>query len=236
MSHSFEINFEPLAIRESPERITNLDIVITPIDAFTGQIVPGIQAKISTQLKRAQRSLSGHLIFEKLLPADTHTIEFDVTGTGYFQPPNRVIDMPQVKVKPTDIFENEADKQAKLLSDTRLLHLIKRPESVDDGDAMVVRGRVRKAGEWAEGVEIIGVVDDEPEQFRSLTNERGVFAIQLRPPNPVLDADAVEVPVQGRVVLLFDGGNEWNSDGVAPGLNTLEDLKTHVIRDAIDIN
>jgi hypothetical protein len=239
MTHTFDIDFEPLAIRSAPGRASVLDIVITPVDGFTGRIVFGAQAKIRKQARRARRSLSGHLVFERLIAADKHLVEFDVAGTGYFAPPPREIAMPQVKVKPDDEFVDEADKQVKLDADTRILRLVKRPEAVLDGEAMIVRGGVVKDGDWADGVEVTGTVEGNPEVFRSLTNARGVFAIRLRPPAPVLDADAVTVPVRARVRLLFDGGHEWRSDdgdGVDEESDTLEDLRTHVIREPIDIS
>ncbi|MEZ5875573.1 MAG: hypothetical protein R3D30_12380 [Hyphomicrobiales bacterium] len=239
MTHTFDIDFEPRTMREAPERISILDIVITPLDGFTGRIVSGVRAEIKKQARRARRSLSGHLVFERLIPADRNLVEFDVTGTGYFPPRPREIAMPQVRVKPTDSFADEDERTAILDTDTRLLRLIRRPEAVIDGEAMIVRGGVLRDGTWAAGVEVTGEADGNPEVFRTLTNERGVFAIRLRPPTPILDADAVRVPVRARVSLRFDGGHEWRSDeadGTDEESGTLADLRTHVIRDPIDIS
>jgi len=239
MTHSFDIDFEPRALREAPGRASVLDIVITPIDGFTGRIVPGMRAEIKKQARKARRSLSGHLVFERLIAADEHLVEFDLAGTGYFPPPPREIAIPQVRVKPTDEFVDAADKAAKLAADTRLLRLIKRPDAVIDGEAMIVRGGVIKDGAWAEGVKVTGTAEGNPEEFQTLTNERGVFAIRLRPPAPLLDTDGVRIPLRARVSLFFDGGHEWRSDdgdGDDEESDMLVDLRTHVIRDPIDIS
>lgn len=240
MSHSFDIIFEPRPVREAPERTRLLDIVITPVDDFTGQIVPGgVYAVIRRQLMRAGRSLGGHLVFERLIPADKHLVEIEPSEAGYFTPNSREIEMPQVRVNPTDTFANEAAKQAALATDTRIVRLIRRPAFVIDGEAMVVRGSVIKDGAPAVGVEVTGEAEGNLTVFRTLTNDRGSFAIRLHPPAPMLDADAVVVPVRARVTLKFDGGHEWKSDdedGDDEDSDTLEDLRTHVIRDPIDIS
>ena len=77
MTHSFDINFEPRAVREAPGRASVLDVVFTPVDGFTGQIAPGVRAEIRNQVRKARRSLSGHLVFERLIAADKHLVEFD---------------------------------------------------------------------------------------------------------------------------------------------------------------
>lgn len=240
MSHTFDIAFEPKAAREAPERTLRLDIVITPVDAFTEQVVTGVQAQIKRQSKIARRSLSGHLVFERLLPRDRHLVEFETRGTGYFEPPARQIQMPQVKILPKQMFDNDAAFQAALAADTRILRLIRRPEAVVDGEALIIRGGVIKDGEPAEGVPVTGTIVGQPAiVFDALTNELGAFAIRLRLPAPPLDADAVAVPQTARVSLLFDGGHEWRSEA-DPTLGTvqgrLEDMRTHIIRTPIDIS
>lgn len=234
MTHSFPIIFEPRPIREGPDRPVSPDIVFTPVDGFTGRVVSGVSACIKAQSAWARRSASGHLFFERLYPADQHLVSFETGQSGYFSIPDRTIDMPQQRVLPTDSFASEAALNAALAADTRILRLVRRPEAVTDGEMLVVRGGVRRNAEWAEGVEVTGHVDGNPEVFRSLTNERGVFAIRLRPAPEMLDADALQIPRHVRVRLQFDGGNDWISDAPGgPGL--LTDQKTHMINQPIDI-
>ena len=239
MSHSFDIAFEPRALREAPERTHRLDIVITPIDAFTEETIFGVEAHIDRQSKKAYRSLSGHLVFERLLPRDRHLVAFDTRGTGYFEPPPREIAMPQVKVLPRQTFPDNAARLAALAADTRILRLFRRPDAVVDGEALIVRGGVIKDGAPAGGVSVTGTVVGQPNvTFETLTNELGAFAIRLRLPAPPLDADAVAVPQTARVRLLFDGAHEWRSEtdpDLAAVQGRLEDMRTHIIGAPIDI-
>jgi hypothetical protein len=249
MTHSFKINFDPLADRLKPERTLKLDIVMTPVDAFDQTIVHGVKANIEKLGKRAGVSLSGHLVFERLPEQfDEHLVTFDMDGTGYFPEPPRLIALPQVRVKPAELFpvpDDPADPDplaVALARDTRLLRLIRRPEAVIDGTAMIVRGGVVRDGKPAEGVDVTGSVfeDDPPakDEFSTRTNEKGNFAIRLRLPPPALDADAVEVPQRAHVRLRFDDAHEWRSDqDIMPQGedHRLTDMTSYIIRDPIDI-
>ena len=146
--------------------------------------------------------------------------------------------MPQVRVRPDAVFADAAALAAALATDTRIVRLMLRPEHVVDGEAMVVRGQVVRAGEPAEGVVVTGTVDGAAAPvFRTQTNGRGNFAIRLRPPDIVLGVGAVPVPVTATARLFFDGVEKWRSD-TDPDLQPagmLRDLATHVIRATIDV-
>ena len=239
MSHSFPIYFDPRADREAPDRPRRLDIAITPVDDFTGQLIRGVTAEITRQSRKARSTLGGHLVFEHLFEEAKHLIAIDPSRSGYFTPDPREIVMPQVRVSPHDTFANPAARAAALANDTRIERLVLRPENVVDGEAMVVRGQVIRAGEPAESVEVTGTLDGAAEPlFRTLTNGRGNFAIRLRPPESPLGVGAVPVPVTATARLLFDGGFEWRSD-TDPDLQpegVLRDLTTYVIRNPIDVS
>jgi len=235
MTHNFPIQFEPRPVREAPERVRPLDIVFTPVDGFTGQVVAGISARIAAQDAKARRSLGGHLFFERLIAADSHLVSFDTGRSGYFPVPDRLIDMPQRRLSPVDVFDTPAALAAALAADTRILRLERRPEAVQDGEALVVRGGVVRDGGPAGGVVVTGLVAGNDEVFRTRTNDRGGFAIRLRPAPGTLDADSVELPRRLNVRLQFDGGFDWES-AAAGGPGPLTDLRTHVIRVPIDIS
>lgn len=238
MSHNFPINFDPRPEREAPGRPRLLDIVITPLDGFTGRVVRGVGAKIAQQSRRARVSLGGHLVFERLFDEPRHLVAIDPARAGYFTPAPREIVMPQVRLRPDAVFADAAALAAALATDTRIVRLMLRPEHVVYGETMVVRGQVVRAGEPAEGVVVTGTVDGAAAPvFRTQTNGRGNFAIRMRPPDIVLGVGAVPVPVTATARLFFDGVEKWRSD-TDPELQPagmLRDLATHVIRATIDV-
>ncbi|MCH5377092.1 MAG: hypothetical protein JJ992_24275, partial [Planctomycetes bacterium] len=186
MTHSFDIGFDPRSDRE--KRTWRLDLVISPIDDFTGRVITGgVIAEIPLQGARARRSLSGHLVFERLFPADKHLVDIDPEAAGYFAPDPVAVQMPQ------------DDREM------RVVRLIRRPDAVEDGASMVVRGSVVRQGSGSpvEGQLVQGKIAGIAEPFRTLTNERGNFALRLRPPAPFLGADPVRVPMVADVTLAF---------------------------------
>jgi len=227
MTHSFDIGFDPRSERE--ERAWRLDLVITPIDDFTGRvIVRGVTATIPRQRMRARRSLSGHLFVERWVPAeqqfsnDKHSVHIDPKAAGYFAPsPNPIeIETPQ---------ENR---------NTRILRLIRRPDTIEDGVSMIVRGSVVRQGNGdpVDGQVIEGRIAGIADPFRTRTNERGNFALRLRPPSPILGADPVPVPITADVTLSFVDAR--NPGGVLiPDtlLTDVEDMRTRVLPEQVEI-
>jgi hypothetical protein len=212
MTHSFDIHFDPRPVRETRARL--LDLVISPIDDFTGRvIVGGVTAEIPRQRMRGGRSLSGHLVFERLIPEGKHVIHIGPKAAGYFTPDPIEIDMPQNL-------------------DTRIVRLIQRPDAVVDGASMVVRGSVVQQGSAhpVEGQVIEGRIVGIARPFTTRTNGRGNFALRLQPPAPILGADPVLVPVTADVTLKFVGAGI--PDRV---LNNVKDMRTRVLDAAVEI-
>lgn len=208
MSHSFAINFEPRPERERQTR--RLDVVITPVDDFTGRIiVGGVAAEIPRQRVRAGQSLSGHLVFERLIPEARHVVHVDPEAAGYFHYGTVEIDMPQDR-------------------DTRIVRLIQRPDAVVDGSSMIVRGSVvqQGSGDPVADLAVTGRVAGVARQFTTRTNGRGNFALCLQPPRPpsMDTTEAVAVPLKADVTLIFAGAGI--PDIV---LNDVEDMCTRVL-------
>lgn len=185
MSHRFEILFDPLPVRQAQTK--RLDRVITPVDAFTGHVVSrGVTATIRAEERRARRSLSGHLVFEGLLAPAPTEIEVDAGPAGYFSPEPLVFDAPQDHDAP------DADAE-------RLLPLEMRPDRVIDGEAAVIRGAVRRGDIWVDGARIAGTVSgfgppEDERRFETRTDERGSFALRLRPPEIDQSGGLVDTP------------------------------------------
>jgi hypothetical protein len=213
MTHSFDIGFDPRTDRE--KRVWRLDLVISPIDDFTGRVITGgVIAEIPRQRARARRSSSGHLTFERLFPADRHLVHINPRAAGYFAP------------DPVEILMPQNDRE------TRIVRLIRRPDAVEDGASMVVRGSVVKQdnGEPVEGQPVQGRIAGISEPFRTLTNGRGNFALRLRPPSPILGADPIRVPVTAQVTLSFP-------DTTVPDrlLDAVEDMRTLTLTAQVQI-
>ena len=212
MTHSFDINFDPRPARETRRRL--LDLVISPIDDFTGRlVVGGVTAEVRRQSVRARRSLSGHLAFEQLIPEEKHVVHIDPATAGYFAPDPVEVDMPQNR-------------------ETRIVRLIQRPDAVVDGASMVVRGAVVRQGngEPVAGQVIEGRIAGVADPFRTQTNGRGNFALRLRPPSPILGADPVPVPFTANVTLQFVGAGIPNIT-----LSNVEDMRTRVLGAEVEI-
>lgn len=212
MSPAFEIILDPRPERE--ERTRRLEVVISPIDDFSGLVIRGgVSAEIPRQRTRARRSLSGHLVFERLIDEPRHLVHVDPAGAGYFTPDPIQIDMPQDPA-------------------TRILRLIQRPDAVIDGAAMAVRGAVVRQGtrDPVGGQPIEGRIAGIAAPFRTLTNERGNFALRLRPLPPVLGADPIPVPVTADVTLTFVGAG-------VPDLTlaAVEDMRTRFLEAEVQI-
>ena len=187
--------------------------MISPIDDFTGLVIAnGVAARIKSHFATAKRSLQGHLIFERLHPADRYVVAVNPKRAGYFTPNDIEIVMPQDR-------------------DTRRLRLIRKPEYVVDGEAAIVRGQVVRDGEPAEGVAITGSFDGSPRIYNSRTNKHGNFAIRLTAPSPDLSGDPVPVPVTGDARLVFDDGTVQDEI-----VRTVEDMRTLVLDTAIDLS
>jgi hypothetical protein len=148
-----------------------------------------------------------------LIPADTHLVHIDPKAAGYFAPDPVEIHMPQ------------EDR------DTRIRRLIRRPDAVVDGASMVVRGSVVRqgSGEPVDGQVVEGRIDGI-EPFSTRTNERGNFALRLRPRAPILGANPVRVPVTADVTLKFVGVS--TSDML---LTAVEDMRTRVLPEKVEV-
>ncbi len=197
MTHNF-------AIHPFDQGVYLLDVVVTPVDDFTGlPILRGVTATIPAQAAKAQRGLSGNLIFERLVAKPQYIVRLDPSRAGYFTPPDFPVDMPQDR-------------------DARIVRLIRRPDAIRDGEAMLVRGSVSHAGVPVQGQLVEGRIADIADPFRTQTDERGNFALRLRPPSPDLNADPRPVPLIADVVLRLPG-----VDGVpAILLDEVKDLQT----------
>jgi len=78
-----------------------------------------------------------------------------------------------------------------------------------------------QAGDPVAGQRVEGRIAGVARVFRTLTDARGNFAVRLRPPSPVLNADPRPVPLTADVALSFPGS------GVADRLlNDVKDLQT----------
>jgi hypothetical protein len=212
VTHSFEVILDPRPVRET--RARHLDIVISPVDDFTGRLVAGgVTAAIPRQSIRARRSLRGHLVFERLVEEPRHLVHIDPAKAGYFTPDPVQIDMPQDRA-------------------TRILRLIRRPDAVIDGEDMVVRGSVVRqgTGDPVAGQLIEGRIAGIAAPFRTLTNERGNFALRLRPVPPILGAGQVPVPVTADVTLTFVGAGVPDMT-----LGDVEDMRTRVLGAEVEI-
>ncbi|MEL6168998.1 MAG: hypothetical protein AAFR35_09920 [Pseudomonadota bacterium] len=211
MTHSFPIHFDPLPEREA--RASVVQCVITPVDRFTGLIVAGISARVPGQAAVARRSLSGHLVFERLIAAAPIRVSFDAGRTGYFTPEPRDFVLPQDPLDPVQ----------------RQVALDLRPDRVTDGEAATIRGGVRRAGQFVNGAEVVGRVTSvdgaadpfaQPE-FQTRTDERGGFALRLRP--PAINQAGGPAPVPVRLIVDLS----VRADGVTANRTlSVEDLKT----------
>ena len=232
MSHTFDILLDP--DRADPGRAFLASIVLTPVDAFDGRIVTGpVIARIPRYGKTATRSLSGHLAFERLEAGRVYTVVIDPTRAGYFSPPDRDIPVPQPRARPDEPLAQ---------NDTRVIALVRLPDFVRDGEAMVLRGAVEDAARApAPGVRLTARVDlfqdpndpDPPQLaapgarapvFTTLTNAKGNFAIRMRPPRVSL-ANTPRLPVTGTVTLDIGGAPVWTGQ--------IRDLSTRVLPDPI---
>ena len=228
MSHSFDIVFDPH--RADPGRAALASIVLTPVDDFDGAIVAeGVNARIATLGRTAMRSLSGHLVFERLAADQAYGVSIEPERAGYFAPADLTIPVPQPRSKPNEI----------LPGDTRVVRLVRMPDFVRDGEAMVLRGAiVNAAGDGAEDVALTAVVDlaqdvadpDPPQPadpaaplpvFNTRTNAKGNFAIRMRPPRVSL-SNAPRLPIVGDVSLRIDGVQVWRGP--------IRDLATEVVK------
>ncbi len=233
MTHSFDIIFDP--DRTDPGRAFLASIVITPVDAFDGRVVSGpIKARIARLEKTATRTLSGHLVFERLEEGKDFTVSLDPTDAGYFAPADRDIPVPQPRVAPG----------GDPAGDTRVVGLIRMPEFVRDGEAMILRGGVQDAaGEDADAVVLNAEVrlfedpdDPDPPQpidpmapplrFTTRTNAKGNFAMRMHAPRVSL-ANAPRLPVICSVTLQIGADEVWAGE--------IKDLSTRVIPDPIPL-
>jgi hypothetical protein len=231
MSHSFDIRFDPE--RADPSRVWLASLVITPVDDFSGAVVTGpIKAEIKTLGKTARRSLSGHLIFERLEPNKTYTVDIDPEDAGYFSPAARDIPVPQVRSLPG---------QPKA-GDTRLERLTLRPDRIVDGEAMVLRGGiVDAAGNEAPDVVLradvtlfVDPADTNPPSpanpaaallsFTTKTNSKGNFGLRMRPPQVSLSSKP-RLPVMTTVSLKINANEVWAGQ--------MKDLSTTIIPNPI---
>lgn len=197
MSHSFPVH-------AFDERTYPLDVIVTPVDDFTSlPVLRGVSARIPAQAATARRTLTGSLVFERLVPKPQYIIEMNPSRAGYFVPPDVKVDMPQDR-------------------DTREVRLIRRPEAIRDGETMLVRGAIStQAGGPVAGQPVEGHVANVAEPFRTITDERGNFALRLKPRSPTLNADPRPVPLTADVLLRFPG------TGVADHLlDDVKDLQT----------
>ena len=233
MSHSFAVLFDP--DRADPDRAFRASIVLTPLDDFDGAIVAGpVKARIADLGKTATRSLSGHLVFERLKAGQDYRVSVDPVQAGYFAPTDRDIPVPQPRASPDEV----------LAGDTRILRLFRLPDFVRDGEAMVLRGAVvDAAGEGMNGVVLTAVVglapdaaDPDPPQladpaaplqvFTTRTNAKGNFAIRMRPPRVSL-ANTPRLPITGDVSLRIGDAEVWAGE--------IRDLSTRVMADPIQL-
>ena len=170
MSNSMPIRFD------SPPRLDHVTFTVVPIDGFTGALVPsGVKARIHGQVTRPVVNGSGMLVFLNLLdPPDmpippTYQVEIDARDAGYFGPETIAFTPPAANDPAA-----EQKRRLKLL-------LKPRPEYPYPSGTTLIRGKVIRGAGPVAGALVSTRPDQSEADFEALTDEKGAFALAVRP-------------------------------------------------------
>jgi hypothetical protein len=165
---SFAIHFDDQPI------VDHVAFAVIPMDGFSGEVVSrGVTASIDGLANRPLRNRSGHLVFINLPNRPLYTVNVDASRAGYFSPP------------PSDVDPS--------LPNTNRRHVVplwRAPAFAFDGATTLIRGMVRRSGNWVAGARVwceiaiqsMGPPPPPPRPFETRTDARGVFALAVRIP------------------------------------------------------
>lgn len=175
----------PAAIRfDTPTRVDRVTLAVLPIDGFTGALVTrGVQARVLGLSDRPIVNGSGMLVFINLPdpPAPpAYRVEVDAREGGFFGPELLPFTPPPA---------GDPDEEAK----RRLPLLLKpKPDYVYPSGTTLVRGVVVRANEPVAGAVISSRPPSSAARFEALSDDRGAFALALRP-HPDADLSSLDI-------------------------------------------
>ncbi len=160
------------AIRfDTPPRLDRVTLAVVPIDGFSGALVPrGVSASVKGLANRPVVNASGMLVFLNLPPQSGYEVDVALDGYGaaFFPPPSALF-------TPPDPDDEEAERKRRLE-----VLLVPRPQYPFPTGTTLIRGVVVRGSTPVAGAAISVKPDQSDGIFKTLSDEKGAFALALR--------------------------------------------------------
>jgi len=200
---------------EPPPTPDEVTLAVLPINGVTGEIVGyGVKARVDGLPDQPIVNGSGMLVFINLPSPPNppeYLVEVDATEAGFFGPETREFEPPAA---------NAADAETK----RRVPVLLKpRPEYPFPSGTTLVRGVLVRGTAIVSRAKISAQPPLSNTRFEALSDERGTFALAIRP-HP-------DAPVPIQLDIRFEGGADTRTlsgKQLTPG-------RSHSFRDPVDL-